>query len=380
MLKNKNLIDIFNQKFNSSPTHLIIAPGRVNLIGEHTDYNEGFVLPIAIDRYITITMRPRQDRMVNVYSMDFDQSVKIDLSRLSPGKPHWSEYIKGVAWSLQSDGHILCGWDALISSEIPIGAGLSSSAAIEMASARSFTISTKIAWDPMSMALLAQKAENQWVGVNCGIMDQLACSASKKIHALFLDCRTLEMKFTPLPPGIAIVVMDTATRRGLRESRYNERRAECEQAAILLNVKSLRDIDETDFENLSSKLSGTLKKRVRHVISENKRTFQVATYLKEGNATAVGHLLNESHASLRDDYQVSSDELDLIVSIAQEQNACYGARMTGAGFGGCAIAMVIESEVQEFTEMIAKKYKQASNLETLTYVCSATDGVHTQLL
>src|SRR5687767_8703706 len=236
----------FGAYFNAKPEFIVRAPGRVNLIGEHTDYNDGFVLPMAIDRAVWMALRLREDKHVRIYSLDLEAESTFELNSLAKDKG-WAEYIKGVAYQLQNAGYELRGFDAVITGDVPSGAGLSSSAAVELASARAFAATSGFAWDASKMALLAQKAENQWVGVNCGIMDQMASAASKEGHALFLDCRSLEYQQVPLPENVSVVILDTSTRRGLVDSSYNERRAQCEQAARWFGVDALRDVTLEEF-------------------------------------------------------------------------------------------------------------------------------------
>ena len=367
----------FRRWSGEEPAALVRAPGRVNLIGEHTDYNDGFVLPMAIDRAVWIALRPVEGREVSVLSLDFSEqrSFHLDaLSRSAAGGEEWLEYLKGTAWALQEAGHRLAAWEGVLAGDVPVGAGLSSSAALEMAAARAFAFASGLAWEPESMALLGQKAENQWVGVNCGIMDQMISAAGRKGHALLLDCRSLEGEHVPLPPSCSVVVLDTGTRRGLVDSAYNERRAQCEEAARLFGVKALRDVSLEQFEAREAELDETTRKRARHVISENERTLQAARAMREGDAEALGRLMNASHESLRCDFEVSSGALDLMVEQARAQSGCLGARMTGAGFGGCAVALVRAEEAESFSREVAARYREASGNEPAAYVCRAAGG------
>ncbi len=365
----------FINHFNSSPQFIVRAPGRVNLIGEHTDYNDGFVLPMAIDRAVWIALSPRMDSQVRIRSLDLGEDSVFDLNSLTKGEG-WAEYIKGVANELQKAGHMLSGFDGAITGDIPRGAGLSSSAGVELATARAFSIISDIEWDAPQMARHAQKAENEWVGVNCGIMDQMASAASMEGYALFLDCRTLEYEHAPLPENISIVILDTSTRRGLVDSAYNERRSQCEEAARWFGVAALRDVSPEMF--LQSKaehdLSQVVMKRARHIISENARVLEAVQVMKAGNIKRLGELFNASHDSLRDDFEVTNDALNIMVNCAREQESCYGARMTGAGFGGCAVALVEKENAQEFTNAVSAAYRQRSGLEASIYVCKASSG------
>jgi galactokinase len=262
----------------------------------------------------------------------------------------------------------------VVKGDVPIGSGLSSSAALELATARTFAEVCGWAWDATAMAKLCQRAENKWVGVNCGIMDQLISATGQAGHAVLIDCRSLEGRAVPLPSGSVVVVLDTATRRGLEASAYNERRSQCETAAAHFGKQVLRDVDEAAFAAEAGKLEETTRRRARHVISENARTVRAADALQQGDAEAVGKLMDESHESLREDFEVSCDELDAMVAAARAAEGCYGARMTGAGFGGCAIALVREDAAEAFTASVSAAYAKATSLTPQLYVCQATDG------
>ena len=363
----------FEQRFGSPPKAIVRAPGRVNLIGEHTDYNDGFVLPMAIDRAIWIALSPRPDRLVAARSLDFDDTAEFDLDRLEK-QVGWNEYLKGVAWALQEAGYALTGFDAVVAGDVPIGAGLSSSAAWELAAARAFAVTSGFAWDAAQMALLGQRAENKWVGVNCGIMDQMISAAGQADHALLIDCRSLETQAVPLPPGTAVVVLDTTTRRGLVDSAYNERRSQCETVAWFFGVKALRDVSLEQLNEKHGQLDRVAYRRARHVIGENDRTLQAAEAMKRGEAIELGQLMQLSHMSLRDDFEVSSRELNVMVECAERQSGCYGARMTGAGFGGCAVALVRQDAAEAFSAGVAAEYEDATSLTPNVYICTATNG------
>jgi galactokinase len=363
----------FVKLFGGEPSVIARAPGRVNLIGEHTDYNDGFVLPMAIDRAIWIAARPRGDRLVHVHSIDFDSQDTFSLDRLDRGHG-WSEYLKGVAYVLGSDGRPLSGWDGVMLGDVPRGSGLSSSAALELAAARIFASLSHLEWNAAYMARVGQRAENEWVGVNCGIMDQMASAACQEGHALFLDCRSLDMEHVPLPGHVAIVVMDTSTRRGLVDSAYNERRSQCEQAARFFGVKALRDVSLTQFEKGESGLEDVVMRRARHIITENQRVLDAVQAMRMDDVVRLGKLLNASHASLRDDFEVTNEALNQIVDAAQLQPACYGARMTGGGFGGCAVALVDAGKIQTFVDEVQEAYHRKSGLEPQIYVCKAEAG------
>jgi len=371
----RKLVKPFQDRFDAPPHFVIRAPGRVNLIGEHTDYNDGFVLPMALDRAVWLAVRPRDDGEVRLHSLDFGETAVFHLNHLYKEEGHWSEYAKGVAWAMQNAGYELSGWEGVMWGDVPVGAGLSSSAAVELGAARVFTAVADIPWNPVRMALLAQKAENEWVGVNCGIMDQMVVAVAEANHALLIDCRSLETEAVPLPEDTAVIILDTATRRGLVASAYNERRQQCEQAAAFLGVAALRDVTLAVFTAVSSQLDPLIRQRARHVITENQRVLEAVAAMRRGDAARLGVLMNESHLSLRDDFAVSSPELDAMVEIAQAQPGCYGARMTGAGFGGCAVALVRGDTAVTFAQTTAQQYQRKTNLKPHIYICQAAAGV-----
>ncbi len=364
----------FQKRFGSAPSAVVRAPGRVNLIGEHTDYNDGFVLPMAINRATYIALRPREDGQVVAHSLDFDETAKFPLSKFENEQAGWSEYVKGVTWVLKAAGYTLQGWDGVLAGDVPIGAGLSSSASVELATARAFGVTSNLPWNAATMARLAQRAENEWVGMNCGIMDQMISAAGVENHALLIDCRSLDTQLVPLPPNTSIVVLDTATRRGLVDSAYNERRSQCEAAARFFGVTALRDVTMEEFHSRAAELDEMTRRRARHVISENDRTVEAAEAMRRGDAVRLGVLMNASHDSLRDDFEVSSDNLNIMVRCAQAQESCYGARMTGAGFGGCAVALVHSESAETFADAVSATYQKTANLTPNIYVCSATNG------
>ncbi len=363
----------FIKRYKESPQFIVRAPGRVNLIGEHTDYNDGFVLPMAIDRAIWVALRPRDDLAVKVSSLDFSKPCEFSLEEITHGDG-WGEYLRGMAWSLQESDYPLQGWEGVLASDIPVGAGLSSSAALELATARSFWAVNPWEWDATKMARLAQKTENEWLGVKTGIMDQMIVANGKEDHALLIDCRDLSSQLVPLPTETAIVVLDTATRRGLIDSAYNERVSECQIASEFFSVDALRDISLSFFENHVDKLDPLIARRAHHVVSENERTLEAATAMKTNDRVKLGQLINASHISLRDDYEVSSEELNIMVEIANTQEGCFGARMTGAGFGGCAIALVEKSIADSFAEKVSSLYRAKIAIDPQVYICHPSNG------
>jgi len=370
------------------PAHfdrVAIAPGRVNLIGEHTDYNDGFVLPAAIDRYVVIAFAPRSDRWVSVRSLSFgeDDAFSLDdAARLPDGG--WRNYIRGVASALQEKGYRLTGVEMAVWGNVPPGAGLSSSAALECATLGAFASASQLTIASRDKALLAQRAENRFVGVECGVMDQMASVLGRRDHALLIDCRSLDVDFIPLDldaHGLRLVIADSAVRRQLDSSAYNERRAECAAAARRLasllgrHIVVLRDVGVQELDAVIDKLPEPLSRRARHVVGENKRTLQAAAALRQGDFEAFGALLYASHDSLRDDFAVSCPELDLLVDLAKRMPGVVGARMTGAGFGGCTVNLVRAESLADFDEAVIEEYRRRTGLAAHSYVCRAVDGL-----
>ncbi len=367
----------FTQRFHTSPAALVRAPGRVNLIGEHTDYNHGFVLPMAIDRAVWIALRPRPDRQVHLHSLDFDQSTTFSLDALNE-RTGWVGYVQGVAWALLNAGFELNGWEGVMAGNVPMGAGLSSSAATELAVARAFVLVSDLPWNPAQMARLAQNAENQWVGVHCGIMDQLISAAGVAGHALFIDTRDLSTEAVPLPPNARIAVLYSDASRSLAGSAYNQRRAQCEEAVRLLQqampgVQALRDVSSQQLEAHRHLLPPTIYHRVRHVVRENERVLRSLLAMRSHDTNTLGQLMLASHASLRDDYEVSSHELDLLVELAVNAGA-LGARLTGAGFGGCAIALCRAKDAETIAQDVMEEYNRRTGLNGYAFVTTASDG------
>jgi galactokinase len=370
----------FGEAFGRPAEGVAFAPGRVNLIGEHTDYNDGFVLPAALERGVAAAFARRGDRRIAAVSVAFGETREIDLDELAPpGGSEWIAYVAGVAWALLSSGRRLSGIDLAIDGDVPVGAGLSSSAALEMAVARALCAASDLPWSPFEMARLGQKAENQYVGVNCGLMDQFASAASRDGAALLLDCRTFETRSVPIPEGAALVVMDTGARRRLAASAYNERRSSCEAAVAALRtiepgVRALRDADEALLARARDRLDEVTYRRARHVVLENRRPLAMADALGRGDLDRAGALMDESHASLRDLYEVSSPELDLVSSLAREHPACHGARMTGAGFGGCAVALVELDGAPAFIAEVDAAYRSRVDLPSAFFAFRPSAG------
>ncbi|MBZ0308323.1 MAG: galactokinase [Anaerolineae bacterium] len=370
----EDLIQRYVEQFGEKPQVVVRAPGRVNLIGEHTDYNDGFVMPLAIDRAVWLALRPTGTEAVRIRSLDFDAPIYFDLNRLEKAPSSPAEYVKGIAWALQQAGYALKGFEGVMKGDVPIGAGLSSSAALELAAARAFASVSNLPWDQSQMALLAQKAENSWVGVNSGIMDQMISATGQPGQAVLIDCRSLALEAIPLPEDTAVIVLDTGTRRELVTSAYNERREQCEKAARHFGVAKLRDVSLDQFEVGYKGLDDVTMRRARHVISENERVQLAKAAMVARDTVRLGQLLNESHISLRDDFEVSSDALNTIVRIAQVHPGCYGARMTGAGFGGCGVALVKPALVGDFVEYLRVQYQRETPHSPAIYVCEASSG------
>ncbi len=366
----------FRQEYGAEASHIVAAPGRVNLIGEHTDYNDGYVLPAAIDRHVVIAASARLDDTVRVHALDFGEDASFSLAAIPPAEGAWSDYPRGVAWALQSAGHALCGLDMVITSDVPIAAGLSSSAAIELAAAHAFEQAGGWSIGGVERALLCQVAENEYVGMRCGIMDQYVISLGQASHALLIDCRSLAYRAIPMSPDAVLVICDTKKRRGLVDTEYNTRRQECERGAQALGVRALRDVTPQELEERRGALEPITAKRCRHVVTENQRVLDAVQALGFGDLRAFGQLMNASHASLRDDYEVSCRELDAMVEAAWDVEGVLGARMTGAGFGGCTVNLVEPAALDAFLRRVPDAYQARTGLVSELYVCHAVEGVH----
>jgi len=371
----EDVVAAYGRRYGERPEWVVRAPGRVNLNGEHTDYNNGFVMPLAIDRAAWIALGPRDDRQVHLFAADYQEASFLDLDSLQRDESAgWVEYLKGVCWALRQRGMNLQGWQGISASDVPMGAGLSSSAAFELAVARACAVRSGLPWNGADMAMACQRAENEWVGVNCGIMDQMISACGRRDHALLIDCRDLSTSAVPIPAGTTVVALDTSSRRGLVDSAYNERRRQCEEAARFFGVDALRDISPEQFAEGGAGLDEVTRRRARHVISENERTVRAAEWMRRGDAAGLGRLMVESHASLRDDFEVTNHALNQMVECALAAPGCFGARMTGAGFGGCALALVDTAELGAFLENTAAGYKRLSGLAPKLYPCRAMDG------
>jgi galactokinase len=379
------LTTAFQETFGHEPAFLVQAPGRVNLLGEHTDYNEGFVLPIAISRAVRMAVEPSDSSPVRLISLDFNQRSEFDLNfriEREPAAP-WSNYVRGVAWVLLDvlapTELKLGGFQAVLSGDVPIGAGLSSSAALEVAAARAFQTVNQLAFGDVELAVICQRAEREFVGVNCGIMDQFISLLGRRDHALLIDCRSLDYRAVPLPSDVRVVVMDTGVRRGLTASAYNERRSQCEGGVRLLqrrlpHIRALRDVTSADLARYGSDLPPIVLRRCRHVVGENQRVLDGVVALERGDVGAFGAAMNASHVSLRDDYEVSCPELDMLTETAWLQPGCLGARMTGAGFGGCTVNLVRADAIDDFVGAVQAAYQARVGRVPAVLVCQAEDG------
>ena len=377
-------IENFQQEFQNiygRRPEIYRAPGRVNLIGEHTDYNDGFVMPAAINFYTWLAISPRSDSTINIRSRAFTEPVSIVLNGDLRPRHAWSDYVVGIIDQIRHSGKNLTGADILIQSEVPMGSGLSSSAAIEVAAGFSLLKTNNYSIDRTELALLCQRAENLFVGMRCGIMDQFISCNGTIDHALMLDCRSLAFRLLPLSPASRMVICNTMVKHEHASGEYNKRRDECETGVLLLReflpqIRALRDVSAHDLEQYRDKLPQVIYRRCRHVVTENERVQHAATALEQHDMKKFGVLMGQSHASLRDDYQVSSHELDVMVEIAQKQSGVFGARMTGGGFGGCTINLVEASQAERFRDNVATEYKKATGLSPEIYISTAADGAN----
>jgi galactokinase len=363
-----------------TPPAIYRAPGRVNLIGEHTDYNDGFVMPAALNLYTYVAVGPRPDRRLRVYSENLGEMCDLDLDQIRSGKSgHWSDYVRGVAGVLESSGQQLRGADLAIISEVPLGSGLSSSAALEVATAWALLSNSEIEVDRTLVAQMCQKAEHVYAETMCGIMDQFISCHGRAGHALMLDCRSLRFEFLPIPNHVRLMVCNTMVKHEHASSGYNARRRECEEglrtlAAVLPGILALRDVSGDELAKHAKLLNPVIYKRVRHVVTENDRVKKAAAALETENMAAFGQLMADSHNSLRNDYEVTTPELDLMVELASGQEGVYGARMTGGGFGGCTINLVDGAHAEKVQQRLKQNYEARTGLKPAILICEASDG------
>ncbi|MBU4684351.1 galactokinase [Cedecea davisae] len=369
---------LFVEQFGYPATHTIQAPGRVNLIGEHTDYNDGFVLPCAIDYQTVISCAKRDDHTVRVIAADYDNqqdSFSLDAPILAHESQQWANYVRGVVKHLQKRDKNFSGVDMVISGDVPQGAGLSSSASLEVAVGKVLQQLYHLPLDGAQLALNGQEAENQFVGCNCGIMDQLISALGKKDHALLIDCRTLGTKAVSMPKGVAVVIINSNFKRTLVGSEYNTRREQCETGARFFSQKALRDVALAKFNEVAHQLDPVVARRVRHVLTENIRTVEAADALAKGDLFRMGQLMEESHASMRDDFEITVPQIDTLVDIVKATIGDKGGvRMTGGGFGGCIVALVPEDLVPAVKQAVAEQYESKTGIKETFYVCKASEG------
>lgn len=396
-----NLGEKFAERFGVAPGLVVQAPGRVNLLGEHVDYNDGPVLPAAIDRAVHLAASPHEEPIIELYALDLGEQVSLRLEAL-PAKtdlddrplPAWALYPAGVSWALSEGGYKVTGLKAVYTSEVPIGAGLSSSAAVEAAFALAWQALGGWQVDRMTLAQLCQRAENEYVGVACGLMDQFASLHGVADHVLYFDTRSLEWEALPLPDNTVLVIADSGVRRSLAAPRgaegssdlaYNERRAACEEAvkrlrAYLPEIKALRDVSPVEFAAYSEFLPPLIRRRAEHVVKEIARVNSAVVALRTGNQRSFGALMYASHASLRDLYEVSTPELDTLVEITRTLPGCIGARLTGAGFGGCTVNLVEAGAADEFVEGLMRGYRERTGRQAQVYLCKASQGAEVKLI
>jgi galactokinase len=372
--------DCFKAKFGATPSGIFRAPGRVNLIGEHTDYNDGFVMPVALEFCTYAAIGPRDDGKLRVYSENLDELRTFDLADLRGGPTaHWSDYVLGVAAVLQERAGTLSGANLAIRGEVPIGSGLSSSAALEVATALAILATSGVEMDLLDVAKCCQQAENEYTGARCGIMDQFVACFGKSGYALMLDCRTLKPQLFPIKPGVSIVICNSKVRHQLAAGEYNARRADCEESVRRLRrfkpeISALRDVSEAELDMYRGSLPEIAFRRCLHVVTENVRVREGAQMLQVGDLSGFGDLMYESHRSLRDLYEVSCRELDILVDLAEAIDGVYGARMTGGGFGGCTVNLVKDEALAEFKARITPNYEQRIGVKPDIYVCAPGDG------
>ncbi len=375
----ESLTSLFRKKFGTS-SRLFVAPGRVNLIGDHTDYNDGFVMPAAIGFYTWIAAAKRPEPVLTAFSDRYNEEVVFALDDLSgPPRNHWSDFVRGVAATLQEAGHKLDGANLVIHGDVPLGAGLSSSASLEVAVGLALAEVSSLSVPRLQLVRLCQRAEHEYVGTRCGIMDQFIVAFGAASHALMLDCRSLDYELLPIPPGLSLLLCNSMVRHELASGEYNLRRADCEAGVKLLqehlpDIGALRDVIIGDLERFKQILPEQVYRRCRHVVGESRRVLDAASAFKASDAHLFGQLMYQSHASLRDDYEVSCKEIDTLVEIASTLPGVYGARMTGGGFGGCTVNLVRTDLAGECQATLAREYENATGIAPSVYICEAVQG------
>ncbi len=369
----------FREQFGSQPKQFYWAPGRVNLIGEHTDYNDGFVLPCAINYGTAIAASPREDNKVSVVACDCDNALSefeltLPIAKAEEGN-FWCNYIRGTAQALIQKGHQLQGANLVVSGNVPLGAGLSSSAALEVVSGLALSYLSGLVIPPAELALAGQSSENDFVGSNTGIMDQMISACGQDNHAILLDCRSLETQSIAMPEGVAVVIINSNVQRGLVDSEYNTRRKQCEAAAAIMGVQALRDADMTLLERHKDKMDHITFRRARHVITENVRTLEASKALSSNNLAAMGELMAQSHISMRDDFEITVPAVDTLVEIVDSAiSGDGGVRMTGGGFGGCIVALVPKDNVPAIRNAVETEYTKHTGLKADIHICKAASG------
>lgn len=365
---------------NAGPEFMrFAAPGRVNLIGEHTDYSGGFVMPTAID-FRTVAAIRQGGQRIRIFSENFQEQAEYSAQHIpSAGRRHWSDYPMGVAWSLAQEGIPISDFELILSGNVPLGSGLSSSASIEVATAFALLAAAGREMPLARIALACQRAENDYVGARCGIMDQFIACAGREDHALMLDCRSLEYRLLPIPPEVRIVICNSMVKHEHAGGGYNTRRREVEEGTSILHrfrpsIAELRDATETDLNACAGQMPENVLRRCRHIVTENKRVEEAAAALERGDLSAFGNLMVDAHRSMRDDFQASCAELDILVEIASTLPGCCGARMTGGGFGGCTVNLVLRESAEEFRDGIRERYRKATGIDAEIYLCRASGG------
>ena len=375
-----NTARVFTENFGQPAEHFFQAPGRVNLIGEHTDYNDGFVLPCAIDYGTVVAASARDDNKVILVACDYNNNrTEFDLDQpleKQEGKTFWSNYVRGMVQAFHKSGHTLKGVNMVISGNVPQGTGLSSSASLEMVTGLTLATLSGFEISNSELALAGQSSENNFVGSNTGIMDQMISASGEKGHALLLDCRSLETQAVDIPAGTAVVIINSNVKRGLVDSEYNTRRQQCEEAARVMGVKALRDADMAMLEKFADQMDAITFNRARHVITENARTLLACEALRNGDLKEMGVLMAASHISMRDDFEITVPAIDTLVEIVGKVISNGGVRMTGGGFGGCIVALVPESDIDVIKQAVAAEYHANTGLNADVYVCKASDGAN----
>jgi galactokinase len=368
----------FAYRFGRVPT-VSRAPGRVNLIGEHTDYNDGFVMPAALDFATLTAASPRPDRRLRVYSMIMDETRELDLDSPSAASGDWSDYVIGVAVMLEMSGYALSGADLIVWSDVPIGAGLSSSAALEVSVAHALLTQSDLPFDPITIAEICQRAENDFVGMRCGVMDQYIACCGVAGHALMIDCRSLASRHVAIAPNLRLLIANSGVRHQHAGGEYNLRREACEEGVRLLSryfgpIKALRDVTGDQLDSKRRKLPQLIYRRCRHIVTENARVLEAARALQAGDFAACGRAMNLSHASMQKDFEITCPEVDMLVGLARTVEGVYGSRMTGGGFGGCTISLVEAFAVDKVSQILVDGYRIATGLDTDIFVCAPSDG------